>query len=103
MLRIRHAGRWPSAVNTVARGDRQAIFGQIRAPDDASLVLQWPGAAPVPIPLSLDGYFLIEVPLLPARIGAGPVVGTLRILAADGSVIDSRDFLGQTFAPESDH
>ena len=96
-------GRWPSAVNTVVRGDRQAIFGQIRAPDDASLVLQWPGAAPVPIPLSLDGYFLIEVPLLPARIGAGPVVGTLRILAADGSVIDSRDFLGQTFAPESDH
>ena len=57
----------------------------------------------MPIPLSLDGYFLIEVPLLPARIGAGPVVGTLRILAADGSVIDSRDFLGQTFAPESDH
>ena len=94
---------WPSAVNTVARGNRQAIFGQIRAPDDASLVLQWRGTDPVPVPLSLGGYFLIEVPLQPARIGPGPVVGTLRILAADGSVIDSRDFLGQTFAPESDH
>ncbi len=57
----------------------------------------------MPVPLSLGGYFLIEVPLQPARIGAGPVVGTLRILAADGRVIASRDFLGQTFSAESDH
>ena len=95
--------RWPSAVNTVVRGDRQAIFGQIRAPDDASLVLQWPGAVPVPIPLSLDGYFLIEVPLLPCAHRRGSGGRHLRILAADGGVIDSRDVLGQTFPPQSDH
>jgi hypothetical protein len=95
-------GHWPSDVNVVVRGDRQAIFGQIRAPGDASLVLQWTGEDPVQIPLGLDGYFLIEVPLLPPRIGGAPLVGVLRILAGDGRVIDSRSFLGQSFARDSD-
>jgi hypothetical protein len=94
--------RWPSDVNAVVRGDRQAIFGQIRAPGDASLVLQWPGADAVPIPLSLDGYFLIEVPLLPPRAAGAPVVGALRILGSDGSVIDSRTFFGQSYTTDSD-
>jgi hypothetical protein len=94
--------RWPSDVNAVVRGDSQAIFGQVRAAEDASLVLQWPGANPVPIPLGLDGYFLIEVALLPPTSGGAPVVGALQIRDSEGHVIESRNFFGHSLANDSD-
>jgi hypothetical protein len=88
-------GYWPFGVISRLRADRQAIFGQIRAPGDASLTLEWPGAGPRRVPLGLDGHFLVELPLLP-RARAEPVFGTLEIRDGAGRVVASRRFVGLT-------
>jgi hypothetical protein len=90
-----NGGYWPFGVVSRPRGDRQAIFGQIRAPGNASLTLEWPGAGPRRVPLGLDGHFLVELPLLP-RARAEPVFAVLQIRDGAGRVVASRTFVGLT-------
>jgi hypothetical protein len=89
-------GAWPFGVNTRKADAGQAVFGRIRAPGAASLSLEWPGSHDVRVPLGLDGYFLVKVPLRSGAAGVGPALGTLRILDGDGRTIATREFIGLT-------
>jgi hypothetical protein len=50
----------------------------------------------VRVPLGLDGYFLVKVPLRSGAAGAAPALGTLPILDGEGRTIATRDFVGIT-------
>ena len=60
-----------SAYGTVD-GHRQLVYGQIRNPAAAKLVVHWKGGDAIEIPIGVDGFFLGEVPLARLDPAAAP-------------------------------
>jgi hypothetical protein len=73
---------------------RRRPGGDFRAAAAVALALDWPGAVRLQIPLGIDGFFLLEVPLLPAGADTTPRIGTLQILDGEGRIIASRGVIG---------
>jgi hypothetical protein len=73
---------------------RRRPGGDFRAAAAVALALDWPGAVRLQIPLGIDGFFLLEVPLLPAGADATPRIGSLQILDGEGRIIASHGVIG---------
>jgi hypothetical protein len=59
-----------------------------------ALALDWPSAVRLQIPLGTDGFFLLEMPLLPASSDTTPRIGSLQILDGEGRIIASHGVIG---------